>query len=106
MKALTYLDKALELTNGEDTRAWINKGNALMWLGRNDEAIISWETAYEIDPENNIHAILNKAMVLHALLKNKQAAILTLNSIIESIDKAHPEYNNVISMLEKIKNEN
>ena len=77
-----------------------------MWLGRNDEAIICWETAYEIDPENNIHGILNKAMVLHAVLKKKNDAELTLNNILETIDEDHPEYYNVITMLEKVQNEN
>ncbi len=104
LNAIDFLDKAIELTNGEDTHAWVNKGNALMRLGKYEEANICWDTAYEIDPQNNIHAILNKA-ILHLSLNNITEAKILLNDVLETLEPSHKEYTNVVSMLEKIKNE-
>mgnify|MGYP000863684634 CR=1 FL=1 len=105
LKAIKYLDKALELTEGKDTRAWINKGNALMWLGKYDAAILCWETAYEIEPSCNVHAILNKAMVQDAVLNDKKNAIRSLYSVLNDINEDHPQYQDVLSLLTDLKNE-
>lgn len=105
-KAITYLDKALELSNGEDTHAWINKGNALSYLGHLDEAFICWDTAYEIEPSRNIHAMLNKAMWLFKGKKDKTKSLALLNKVKHETSPSNPNYSQIVNLYNKIENEN
>lgn len=104
--AIIYLDKALELSNGTDTMAWVNKGNALLKTNKFEEAILCWDTAFAIEPYNNIHAMINKALVLHTVLKNKHGALTLLNDLKDKITPSHKQYSALISMLKEIQNEN
>ncbi len=103
--ALIYLDKAIELSEGQDTNAWINKGNALSHLGKLDEAYLCWDTAYEISPENNAHAMLNKAMWLFKAQNKKTESLNLLNQVKARIGVENNFYNQVNQLYTKISND-
>jgi tetratricopeptide (TPR) repeat protein len=58
---------------------WFNKGNALLNLGNNEEAIVCYEKAIELDP-NDAYAWNNKGLSLSNLARYEEA--------IKSYDKA------------------
>jgi len=105
-KAIIYLEKAIELSEGQDTHAWINKGNALSYLGKLEEAFLCWETAYEIEPERNVHAMLNKAIWLFKGMNQKNESLNLLNQIREDISIDNPYYREVTQLYNKILNDN
>ena len=103
--AIPYLDKAIELSDGQDTHAWINKGNALSYLGKLEEAFLCWETAYEIEPEKNVHAMLNKAIWLFKGQQKKDEALNLLNEVKDQVGLENPSYNQVIQLYNRISSE-
>lgn len=58
-------DKALEL-KPYDANVWNDKGIALRYLGRYEEAIACYDKALEIDP-NHANALNNKRLTLSNL---------------------------------------
>ena len=102
LEAIEYLDRAISLSEGKNTHAWINKGNALHSMGHNEEAIVCYETAYDIDPKNNVHAMLNKANLLYYVLNKKVEAAKLLKDVKQHIDANHPELRNLNDLLKKI----
>lgn len=100
--AIPYLDKAIELSDGQDTQAWINKGNALSYLGKLEEAFLCWDTAYEIEPENNVHAMLNKAIWLFQGQKKKNESLNLLKKVKDNIRMDNPFYNQVTELYNQI----
>ena len=48
--ALKYYDKAIEL-NPNNIYAFINKGNALAKLGKNEEALRCYDKAIDLNPK-------------------------------------------------------
>ncbi len=104
--AIPYLDKAIQLSDGQDTHAWINKGNALSYLGKIEEAFLCWETAYEIDPEENVHAMLNKAIWLFKGQNKKEEALKLLNEVKGQISSENSFYNQLSQLYNRISSEN
>ena len=103
--AIPYLDKAIELSKGQDNNAWINKGNALSYLGKLEEAFFCWDTAYEIEPENNVHAMLNKAIWLFKGQKKKNESLNLLNKVKDNISIDNPFYNQITQLYNQILND-
>ena len=104
--AIQYLDNAIQLSDGQDTHAWINKGNALSYLGKIEEAFLCWETAYEIEPEENVHAMLNKAIWLFKGQNKKEEALKLLNEVKGQISSENPFYNQLTQLYNRISSEN
>lgn len=70
-KALEAFDRALELDPNHD-RAAINRGNALMNLGRHEEAIAAYDRALELNPKADL-AWANRGSVFFDLEDYEQA---------------------------------
>src|SRR5208283_782364 len=58
-------DEALQI-NPQDENAWVTKGDTLLALNKNDEAVAAYNKAIEINP-NNLAAWNDKGIALEAL---------------------------------------
>lgn len=105
-RAIPYLDKAIDLSGGRDTCAWINKGNALSGIGKFDGASLCWDTAYDIDPQNNVHAMLNKFIMLYYSQNNYEEALSLLEMLKKEISIDSPYYNSFLNICNRVSNGN
>ncbi len=100
--ALKYLNKAIELSDGKYIPALVNKGNVLLKLGEYTSANEYYELAFDIDPDNAIHAQLNKAINLIDNLNQPQNAIKILNNLNNNLSVDHRYKKEIIDLLNQL----
>lgn len=104
LKAIHYLDKAIKLSDGLLDMAWINKGNALCSLNKYDEGYYCFDMAYNINPQENIHAILNKIGNLFFNQNKKNEAYNLICELKNNTNKLNPKFYMIEELYEKIIN--
>lgn len=71
MEALKYHNRALKIDQDYGV-AWVNKGNVLFNLGKNEEALKCYDKAIALDPDYTV-AWVNKGEMLVKMGKRKEA---------------------------------
>ena len=99
-EALRTIDAAL-LTRNQSPDAWILRGLALDRLNRFDDALFSFETSYNMEP--NSLALFNKG-ILFIKLERYLDAINEFYKILKVYPEVYPLFLETINMLESVQN--
>ncbi|OCP17936.1 MULTISPECIES: tetratricopeptide repeat protein [unclassified Ensifer] len=71
-RALLEIDRALAL-NPSDAESHAQRGGALLWAGRPEEAVAALETGFALDPSLEVNYVLNLGLAYYTLRRHDDA---------------------------------